>query len=268
MPSTPRQHVTLAPPESNPTTQSGTLDVFDDSPHSFLRHSPFNWGSQDCCEASTVAIQLGGFNPPKQTEMIRNVKVETCPKNRVNKSKTHPVKLDLFLKQDWEGKVVVLTIPKKHGFIFPKHNDGRLFLKRFDGRSSPIHQSLCKGHLIPIWVVGGKVGHEMKLKDICFERITLHKTYLFGFLVMRRYAWLLRWECHSINSIVIEHFNSPLLGCHLRDNPGSPQPILHSLQCQLPQLHAQSVDKCIPGVITIGWKLENRTSRTWVSSIQ
>ena len=34
-------------------------------------------------------------------------------------------------------------------------------------------------------------------------------------------------------------------------NPGSPQPILHSLQCLLLQLHAQSVDKCIPGVVHI-----------------
>ena len=104
-----------------------------------------------------------------------------------------------------------------------------------------------------------------------------YKSYLLGEVMWyfrghypTKRGWLLphSWECHSKQSIVIEDFNLPLLGCHLRKKkkPRCPQPILHSLQCLLLQLHGQSVDKCIPGVPTIGWKLENRTSRTRVSS--
>lgn len=97
----------------------------------FLKHSPFNCGSQHFCEASTIVVQLW---------------------NKIGKRRP------LF----WPSK-------KKDRFIFPERNDGRLLLKRLGSVTPTIFfyclQSIKLMYARVIPVDWRKVESKMKFQD-------------------------------------------------------------------------------------------------------
>lgn len=129
------------------------------------------------------------------------------------------------LKQDWEEKAVVLTLKEKGSLHLPRAQRRKIASEAFGERNShhlfllpPIHQAnVCKGH--PSWLkesweqneISGQFCEDSRGHVIIFVGITV--------LPNKKRGWFLpnsSWECHSKNSIVIEDFNLPLLGCYLR----------------------------------------------------